>query len=105
MLAKIGGVTSSAFCQAASSRAAASMAKTPMPTSARRSRRGEEIGGPEQAETRMAPARQRLEAGDGAVLEPDDRLEHHADLAAFERVAQVVGERQAVSRARRACRA
>ena len=60
-----------------------------------------EIGRPQQAQARMAPARQRLEAGDGAVLEPHDRLEHHVDFAAVERVAQIVGERLAV-RARRA---
>ena len=43
----------------------------------------------------MAPARQRLEAGDGAVLEPHDRLEQHVDLAALERVAQIVGRASA----------
>ena len=97
MLAKIGGVTSSAFCHAASSRAVVSMAKTPMSTSdVVRLGERKEIVGSEQAEARMTPARQRFEAGDGAVLEPHDGLKQHGDLAAIERMAQIVGERKAV---------
>ena len=41
----------------------------------------------------MAPAQDRLEARDGAVLESDDRPEQHRDLAALERAAHVVLER------------
>ncbi len=41
----------------------------------------------------MAPAGQRLEPGDGPVLEPHDRAEQHHDLAALERVAHIVFER------------
>ena len=44
----------------------------------------------------MAPAQQGLEAGDGAVLEPDDRLEMHLDLVAVHRAPQVGLERQAL---------
>ena len=41
----------------------------------------------------MVPAQQRLEAGDGAVLQPHDRLEEDLDLAAVERPAQIGLER------------
>ena len=41
----------------------------------------------------MAPAQHRLEAGDGAILEPHDRPEQHHDLVARERMAHVVFER------------
>ena len=56
----------------------------------------------EPAETRMVPAQQRLEAGDGAILEPHDRLEEHLDLAALQRAAQLGLERQPVGALRRA---
>ena len=49
---------------------------------------------------RMVPARQRLEAGDGAVLEPDDRLIEDGDLLALERPPQIGLDRQAVGLAR-----
>ena len=48
----------------------------------------------------MIPARQRFEAGDGAVLEPHDRLIEDGDLVAFERPAQVGFDRQPVGLAR-----
>ncbi len=44
----------------------------------------------------MVPAQQRLEAGDGAILEPHDRLEEHLDLAALQRAAQIRLQRQPV---------
>ena len=50
----------------------------------------------EAAEARMIPAQQRLEAGDGAILQPHDRLEIDLDLAARERAAQIGLERQPV---------
>ena len=48
----------------------------------------------------VVPARQRLEAGDGAVLEPHDRLVEDRDLLALERAAQLRFERQPVGLAR-----
>ena len=47
----------------------------------------------EHAEPRMAPAQQRLEPGDGSILQPHDRPEQNRDLAALERPAQLVLER------------
>ena len=49
----------------------------------------------------MVPARQRLEAGDGAVLEPHDRLIEDRDLVALERAPQLgFQRRRSVLRAR-----
>ena len=48
----------------------------------------------------MIPARQRLEAGDRAILEPHDRLVEDLDLLALERAAQFGFERQPVGLAR-----
>src|SRR5690348_18315768 len=48
----------------------------------------------------MVPPCQRLEAGDRAVLEPNDRLIEDRDLLAFERAAQFGFERQAIGLAR-----
>ena len=97
-LAKIGGSTSSAFCQAASSRAVRSSRKT-LEIDDEPGLLGErqEILGPDAAEARMVPAQHRLEARDGAVLEPHDRLEQHLDLAAVERPAQIALQRDAVA--------
>ncbi len=50
---------------------------------------GMNSAGFEPPEPRMVPAQQRLEAGDGAVFEPDDRLEIDLHLAAIERAAQI----------------
>ena len=44
----------------------------------------------------MVPAQQRLEARDGAILQPHDRLEEGLDLAAAERPLQIRFERQPV---------
>src|SRR5262244_1489216 len=48
----------------------------------------------------VVPARQRLEARDGAVLEPDDRLVEDGDLLALERPAQLGLDGEAVGLAR-----
>ena len=56
--------------------------------------------GEQPAHLRMIPARQRLEAGDGAILEPHDRLIEDGDLLALERAAQLGFERQPVGLAR-----
>src|ERR1700732_4349363 len=48
-----------------------------------------EVGGAEPPETRMIPSKQRFEARNRAVLEPDDRLEKNFDFAAVKRVPQV----------------
>ena len=50
---------------------------------------GNEFGGAEAPKARMIPSKQRFEAGNRAVLEPDDRLEKDLDFAAAERAAQV----------------
>ena len=42
----------------------------------------------------MIPAHERLEAGDGSVLEPHDRLVEHLDLLALERAAEIRFERE-----------
>ncbi len=55
-----------------------------------------EFGRAEPPKARMIPAQQCLEARDGAVLEPDDRLEIDLDFTAVERAAQVRGEAEAV---------
>ena len=57
---------------------------------------GEEILRHQPALARMIPAHQRLETGDGTVLEPDDRLVHHLDFIALDRLAQVALQRQPV---------
>ena len=48
----------------------------------------------------MVPARQRFEAGDGAIVEPHDRLIKDGDLVALERAAQIGFDRQPVGLAR-----
>ena len=48
----------------------------------------------------MLPAHQRLEPGDGAVLEPDDRLIEERDFAPLERAPQLGLDREAVALAR-----
>ncbi len=53
--------------------------------------------GREAAEPRMVPAQQRLEAGDGAVLEPHDRLEQDLDLAAVDGAPQVALEGEPIA--------
>ena len=52
------------------------------------------------AQLRMVPARQRLEAGDRAILEPDDRLIENRDFLALERPPQIGLDRQPVGLAR-----
>ncbi len=54
---------------------------------------GEEFVLVEEAQSRMTPADERLEPGDGAILETHDRPEQDRDLAALERAANVVLER------------
>ena len=89
-LAKIGGLTSSARCQAASSRAVDFQRKgADVGHHAGGLGLREELAGRQHAEARMAPARRGLEAGDGAILQPHDRLKQHEDLAAIERAAQI----------------
>ena len=61
---------------------------------------GDEFGRRHAAHLGMIPARQRLEAGDRAVLQPHDRLIEDRDLVALERAAQFGFERQAVGLAR-----
>ena len=61
---------------------------------------GDEFGGRHPAQFRMVPARQRLEAGDGAVVEPHDRLVEDGDLVALDRAAQIGFDRQPVGLAR-----
>ena len=56
--------------------------------------------GDSAAQLGMVPARQRLEAGDGAVLQPHDRLIEDSDLVALERPAQLGFQRQPVGLAR-----
>ena len=56
----------------------------------------DEFGRRQPPELRMIPARQRLEAGDGAVLQPNDRLVEDLDLLALQRAAQFGFERQTV---------
>ena len=60
----------------------------------------DEFGGRHPAEFRMVPARQRLEAGDGAILEPHDRLIEDGDLVALDRAPQIGLDRQPVGFAR-----
>ena len=48
------------------------------------------------AKARMLPAQQRLEAGDGAILEPHDGLEEQLDFVAVQRAAQFAFQRLAV---------
>ena len=60
----------------------------------------DEFGRRQPAELRMIPARQRLEAGDGAILQPHDRLVEHLDLLALDGAAQFGFQRQAVGLAR-----
>ena len=52
------------------------------------------------AHLRMIPARQRLEAGDRAILQAHDRLVEDGDLLALERAAQLGFQRQPVGLAR-----
>src|ERR1700761_2241544 len=64
----------------------------------------DELGGRHPPELRMIPARQRLEAGNGAILQPHDRLVQDRDLLALDSAAQLALERQAVGLARAHCR-
>ena len=57
--------------------------------------RPQEVVGRQEAAARVAPARQRLEAGELAGGEPHDRLEEGHDLAALDGAAQVGLQRQA----------
>jgi hypothetical protein len=52
---------------------------------------------PEQAVVRVAPAHERLEAGDPAELGVGGRLVEELELVALERVAQLLAEREAVA--------
>ena len=61
---------------------------------------GDELDRRHPAELRMIPARQRFEAGDGAIFEPHDRLIEDGDLVALERAAQIGFDRQPVGLAR-----
>ena len=56
-----------------------------------------EIARRDAAELGMVPAHQRLEAGDGLVLQPHDRLVEHLDLLAAERAAEIRFERREVA--------
>ena len=97
-LAKIGGSTSSAFCQAASSRAGLLQQEdAQLDDEAGLLGDRHEILGADAAEPRMIPAQHRLEARDGAVLEAHDRLEQHLHLVAVERLAQVGFHREMVA--------
>ena len=73
-LANSGGSTSSARCQMESSRAVRSSAKMPRSTIAPVcSARGMKSAGPRRPRRGMVPPQQRLEPGDGAIFQPDDR--------------------------------
>ena len=61
--------------------------------------RDEPIGG-DDAEARVLPAQQRLEADDGAVVQLDHRLVHHTQLIALEGGGEVVLELQTLERGR-----
>ena len=56
----------------------------------------DEVGRRDRAAARVLPAQQRLEAGDGAVLEPHDRLVGERELLALDRAAKVGFELQPV---------
>ena len=60
----------------------------------------DELAGVEQAAPRMVPAHQRLEAGDLAAAQRDDRLVVQRQLVAPDRAAQLVLELQPARRAR-----
>ena len=53
--------------------------------------------GRDRAELGVVPAQQRLEARDGPVLQPHDRLERDPHLAAIERAAEVALQHQAIA--------
>ncbi len=57
---------------------------------------GMNSAGPSRPSLRMIPAQQRLEAGDGAIFEPHDRLEIDLHFAAIERPPQIGFERQTI---------
>ena len=61
---------------------------------------GDEFGRRQAAELGMIPARQRLEAGNGAILQPHDRLVQHLDLLALDGAAQFRFHGQPVGLAR-----
>ena len=61
---------------------------------------GDEFRRRQAAELGMIPARQRLEAGDGAILQPHDRLVQHLDLLALDGAAQFRFHGQPVGLAR-----
>ena len=48
----------------------------------------------------MIPARQRLEAGDGTIFQPDDRLVQQHDLVPLKRAPQIGFQRQPVGLSR-----
>ena len=53
----------------------------------------EELVVAEDAKPRMTPADERLESGDGAILEPHDGSVENRDLAALERTPHIVAQR------------
>ncbi len=61
---------------------------------------GDEFIGRHPPQSRVVPARQRLEAGDGAVLKPHDRLIEDRYLFALERPPQIGFDRQPIRFAR-----
>ena len=88
-------------CQALSWRAVRSSTNMPRSTiEADLLGDGDELGRRAAAHLGMIPARQRLEAGDRAVLEPHDRLIEDRDLVALERAPQLRFERQPIGLAR-----
>ena len=61
---------------------------------------GDELGRRQAAKLGMIPARQRLETGNGAILQPHDRLVEHLDLLALDGAAQFRFHGQPVGLAR-----
>jgi hypothetical protein len=59
----------------------------------------DEVAGQDQPARRVLPAHQRLEAGDGAGVNVDDRLVVHLELASLQGPVQVVARAQLVHRA------
>ena len=100
-LANIGSRGRTVRCQLASWRAVRSSTNRPRSTIRPISSAiAMNSDGDSAAHLGMVPARQRLEAGDRAVLQPHDRLVEDGDLVALERAAQLGFERQAVGLAR-----
>ncbi len=61
---------------------------------------GDEFSRRQAAELWVIPARQRFESGDGAILQPYDRLVEHLDFLALDSAAQFRFHRQTIGLAR-----